>query len=97
MLELPRALPRELYNSACIEDAVIQAAMQPWAAMECIQLGSGRQLVQMETLNLGKLQVVRETQLASVQKGGVYPSGLLHAILLHPCTQLSFLRAGCRE
>ncbi|MGP9799525.1 helix-turn-helix domain-containing protein [Rheinheimera sp. NSM] len=62
--------------SAHIEDAATQAAMQPWIAMECYQLSHGRCLAKMDTLSLGGQQVVRETQLAAVQKLGVTPPGL---------------------
>lgn len=63
------------YNSVCIEDAAIQAAMQPWVVMECYQLSPGKQLAHMETLDIGAQQVVRETQLAAVQKVGITPKG----------------------
>lgn len=62
--------------SAHIEDPATQAAMQPWIAMECYQLSPGQRLAQMDTFSLGKQQIVRETQLAAVQKLGVTPRGL---------------------
>jgi AraC family ethanolamine operon transcriptional activator len=60
-------------HSATIEDATTQASMQPWANMECYQLSSGKELVKMDIIDLGSQQVVRESQLASVQKIGVTP------------------------
>ena len=87
-------LGRELYNSACIEDAATQAALQPWAAMECYQLGPGRQLAQMETFNLGRQQVVRETQLASVQKLGFTPPGFCTLSYCTPAPNFRFSALG---
>jgi AraC family ethanolamine operon transcriptional activator len=56
-----------------VDDATIQAAMQPWVEMECFQLSPGKQLAQMESLDLGGQQIVRESQAAAVQKVGVTP------------------------
>ncbi|HEY7884592.1 MAG TPA: helix-turn-helix domain-containing protein [Cellvibrionaceae bacterium] len=82
------------YSSAYIDDAAIQAALQPWAAMECYQLGSGRHLAQMEVLNLGRQQVVRETQLASVQKLGVTPPGFCTLSYCTPAPNFRFSELG---
>jgi AraC family transcriptional regulator, ethanolamine operon transcriptional activator len=61
-------------HSATIEDATIQALMQPWANMECYQLSSGTKLAKMDIIDLGSQQIVRESQLASVQKVGLTPT-----------------------
>ncbi|MBU1297377.1 MAG: helix-turn-helix domain-containing protein [Gammaproteobacteria bacterium] len=61
-------------HSATVEDATIQASMQPWANMECYQLSSGKTLAKMDIIDLGRQQVVRESQLATVQKVGVTPA-----------------------
>lgn len=60
-------------RSQDIEDAAIQAALQPWVVMECYQLSPGNQLSKMDILDLGNQQIVRETQSAAVQKLGVTP------------------------
>ncbi len=62
--------------STAIDDAAIQAAMQPWIEMECYQLGYGKRLAQMDVLDMGAQQVVRESQSAAVQKLGVTPPDL---------------------
>ncbi|PTU74696.1 helix-turn-helix domain-containing protein [Pseudomonas mangrovi] len=67
---------RQLLLSAKVEDASIQAALQPWIEMECYQLGRGQQLAQMEILDLGSQHIVRESQTAAVQKLGVMPANL---------------------
>lgn len=56
-----------------IEDAAVQAAMQPWVEMECYQLSPGKRLAKMDILDLGSQQIVRESQVAAVQKLGVTP------------------------
>jgi len=63
-------------NSAVIEDPAVQAAMQPWVEMECYQLSRGEQLSQMDCLDFGNQQIVRESQHAAIQKQGVMPSNL---------------------
>ena len=50
--------------------------MQPWIEMECYQLGCGQQLAQIDSLDLGSQQIVRESQTAAVQKLGVMPANL---------------------
>lgn len=62
--------------SVKIEHAAVQASTQPWIEMECYQLSPGKQLAQMETLDLGGQQVVRESQVAAVQKLGITPPDL---------------------
>lgn len=61
-------------RSTTIEYAAAQAAMQPWVTMECYQLSRGKQVSQMDTLDLGGLQVVRERQFAAIQKLGATPA-----------------------
>ena len=63
-------------RSIVVEAAEMQAAMQPWVVMECYQLGRGRRLGQMDSLDLGSQQVVREHQDVAVQKMGVTPPNL---------------------
>ncbi|WP_048646996.1 helix-turn-helix domain-containing protein [Nitratireductor soli] len=63
-------------RSAAIEDAAVQASMQPWIGMECYQLSRGRWLAHMDSLDLGSQQVVRERQDAAVQKLGITPTNL---------------------
>ena len=60
-------------RSAVIEAAATQAAMQPWVEMECYQLGRGKRLTQMDSLDLGSQQIVREHQQVAVQKLGITP------------------------
>ncbi|PVB62324.1 helix-turn-helix domain-containing protein [Labrenzia sp. 011] len=60
-------------RSTIIESAATQAAMQPWVAMECYQLSRGKQVSQMDSLDLGRVQVVREQQFAAIQKLGITP------------------------
>ena len=63
-------------NSIIIEDPAVQAAMQPWIEMECYQLSQGAQLSQMDSLDFGNQQIVRETQQAAIQKQGIMPTNL---------------------
>ena len=63
-------------HSATIESAATQAALQPWVEMECYQLSRGKQLSQMDTLDLGPMQIVRERQLAAIHKLGATPADL---------------------
>ncbi len=50
--------------------------MQPWISMECFQLSTGKRLAQIDCLDLGHLQVVRERQCSTVQKLGATPADL---------------------
>jgi AraC family ethanolamine operon transcriptional activator len=70
--------------------------MQPWIEMECYQLGSGKQLAQMDILDLGAQQIVRESQSAAVQKLGVTPPDLctLSYCTPEPSFRFSELGAG---
>lgn len=63
-------------RSEVIHFAGDQAAMQPWIGMECYQLGRGKTLAQMDCLDLGAQQLVRETQTAAIQKLGMTPANL---------------------
>ncbi|WP_299810676.1 helix-turn-helix domain-containing protein [uncultured Roseibium sp.] len=60
-------------RSEIIENAAAQAAMQPWVTMECYQLSRGKQVSQMDSLDLGRVQIVREHQFAAIQKLGITP------------------------
>ena len=59
--------------SAQIEEPALQERLQPWVEIECYQLSDGRILSQMDTLDLGSLKIVRESQHASIQKLGITP------------------------
>ncbi|WP_180897810.1 helix-turn-helix domain-containing protein [Martelella soudanensis] len=63
-------------RSSVLTCAADQAAMQPWIDMECFQLGIGRTVCRMETIDFGSQQVVQEDQAASVQKIGATPANL---------------------
>ncbi|WP_169798711.1 AraC family transcriptional regulator [Falsihalocynthiibacter arcticus] len=63
-------------RTATIEDAEVQAMMQPWIGMECFQLSRGRLVANIQSLDFGSCQIVRETQYAAVQKIGVTPTNL---------------------
>lgn len=69
----PSVMPLGNVCSTVIEAAATQAAMQPWVEMECYQLGRGKRLAQMDSLDLGSQQVVRERQEVAVQKLGITP------------------------
>lgn len=62
--------------STTVDDASMQAAIQPWIGMEFYQLSRGKQVAQVDILDLGSQQIVRESQQASVQKLGATPSDL---------------------
>jgi len=61
-------------QSAPIEDPSVQATMQPWVEMECYQLSGGRKLAEMDTLDIGTQQIVRERQAIPVHKLGHTPA-----------------------
>ncbi|QIB33715.1 helix-turn-helix domain-containing protein [Ancylobacter pratisalsi] len=63
-------------SSTVIEDAAIQAALQPDFSMQCYQLSPGRQVARMDRLGLGRQQIVCERQDAAVQKLGATPANL---------------------
>jgi len=60
-------------RSARLKDASVQAAMQPWIGMKCLQLSSGLDVADFKALDLGDQQVVRERQHVAVQKFGTTP------------------------
>lgn len=60
-------------RSTAAEDPARQASEQPWVEMECYQLGAGGTLAQIEILDFGNQQLVRETQAATVLKVGATP------------------------
>lgn len=66
------------FRSVVAEDATVQASAQSWVPMECYQLTNGSRVAQMDILDLGPQQLVRERQEAAVQKLGAMPKG--------PCT-----------
>ncbi|WP_373018372.1 helix-turn-helix domain-containing protein [Thiomicrorhabdus sp.] len=67
---------RNGFYSAVIEDSSVQASMQSWIEMDCYQLSRGSRIAQMDCLDLGNQQIVRESQQAAVQKQGVTPPNL---------------------
>jgi len=69
-------IPYKGRRSITAEDSAMQAAAQPWIGLECYQLSRGKQLAQIEALDLGHQQVVRERQHAAVQKLGVTPANV---------------------
>lgn len=73
LAEGPITMTGSGFRSTVVDDAAIQAAMQPWVEMECYQLSPGKRLAQMESLDLGGQQIVRESQAAAVQKVGITP------------------------
>lgn len=84
-------------RSTVIEDASVQASMQPWIEMECYQLGRGRQLTQMDSLDFGSHQIVRERQVAAVQKLGITPANLCTLSYCTPDPRFRFSELGASE
>ncbi|TCK28856.1 AraC family ethanolamine operon transcriptional activator [Ancylobacter aquaticus] len=82
--------------STLIEHADHQAALQPWIPMECIQLGRGHILAQLDSLDLNCQQVVRERQQAAIQKFGLTPFNIctLSYCTPNPAFRFSELGAG---
>jgi len=72
----PRAEAGTRSCSTPIEDVAVQAELQPWIPFECLQMGRGNRVAQMETLDLGGRQIVRERQAVPVQKLGVTPADI---------------------
>ena len=68
-----RAINGNGLRSTTIENATAQATMQPWVSMECYQLSRGSRVSQMNTLDLGCLQIVQEHQHVAIQKLGSTP------------------------
>lgn len=83
--------------SSTVEDPSMQAALQPWIAMECYQLGRGRELAQMESLDLGNYQIVRESQTVAVQKLGAMPTNLCTLSYCTPDPNFRFSDLGAHE
>lgn len=86
-------------HSRQIDDADMQAAMQPWIAMDCFQLSHGRQLAHVDSLNFGRQQIVRECQDAAVQKIGIMPPNLCTVSYCTPAPTFRFseLNAGSAD
>lgn len=84
-------------RSTVIEDASAQASMQHWIEMECYQLSRGRQLAQMDILDLGNHQIVQERQVAAVQKLGVTPANLCTLSYCTPDPSFRFSELGASE
>lgn len=80
----------EWLRSARIEDVSVQAAMQPWIGMEYFQLSRGRQVADIQSLNLGAFQVVRERQCVAVQKLGTTPANLCTISFCTPAPAFRF-------
>ena len=80
-----------------IEAAATQAAMQPWTSMECYQLGRGKRLAQMESLDLGSQQIVREHQEVAVQKLGITPPNFCTVSCCTPDPAFRFSELGADD
>ncbi|WP_339892810.1 hypothetical protein [uncultured Devosia sp.] len=65
-----RAINGNGLRGTTIENATAQATMQPWVAMERYQLSRGSRVSQLNTLDLGCLQIVQEHQHVAIQKLG---------------------------
>lgn len=83
-------IPENNVCSRAIESAATQAAMQPWVAMECYQLGRGKHLAQMDCLDLGNRRIVREQQKVAIQKLGVAPPNLCTVSCCSPDLRFRF-------
>lgn len=83
-------------SSAAIEDAAVQAAMQPWVPMECYQLGRGKLLGRIDCIDLESRRIVREQQLVAVQKLGATPANFctISCCTRDPTFRFSELRAS---
>lgn len=97
--EISNVAPGQGLLSTIVEDASIQASLQPWIAMEYYQLGQGRgrQLALMDCLDLGSQQIVRESQVAAVQKLGVTPSNLCTLSYCTPDPSFRFSEFGAGQ
>ncbi len=89
--------PTPTLLSTIVDEACVQAALQPWIAMECYQLGQGRELALMESLDLGSYQIVRESQMAAVQKLGKMPANLCTLSYCTPDPNFRFSELGADE
>lgn len=58
-----------------LNDASLQAQAQPWADLDCRQIGPGHRVGLFSCIDLGPLRLVRETQDAAVHKVGAMKSG----------------------
>jgi AraC family ethanolamine operon transcriptional activator len=56
-----------------VPDASLQSGLQPWIPFECLQVGLGQVVAEVDSVDAGAFQIVRERQLAGVQKLGVTP------------------------
>jgi AraC family ethanolamine operon transcriptional activator len=83
-------------KSTLIEDVAEQTALQPWVEMEFFQIGRGRQVGRMESVDLNAQQIVREHQNVAVQKIGVTPANLctISCCGMDPDFRFSELHAG---
>lgn len=86
--------PRFALQSVTIYDASQQADLQPWANMECYQLGRGSQLSKVDCLDLGRQQIVRERQFAPIQKLGITPANFCTASYCTPNPGFRFSELG---
>jgi len=84
-------------RSVAVEDASTQATLQPWIDMACYQLSPGTQLAQMDCLDLGSQQVVRERQAATVQKLGITPPNLCTISYCTPAPAFRFSELGASD
>jgi len=86
------------FRSVTAGDATAQAAHQAWVPMECYQLTDGNRVAQLDILDLGSRQLVRERQAAAVQKLGATPKGLCTLSLSRtPAVRFSEIRENDPE
>ena len=86
-----------MIQSTHVEDPAQQARLQPWVEMECYQLSFGRQVAQMHSLDLGSQKIVRERQVASVQKLGFAPADLCTVSMANIGTETRFTEQLCEH
>ncbi len=84
-------------RSLVVEAAEVQASMQPWFEMECYQLSRGNRLSQIDYLDLGSQQIVRESQDAAIHKLGATSANLCTVSCCTPRPGFRFSEVSSRE
>ncbi|PXA05627.1 hypothetical protein DDZ13_01775 [Coraliomargarita sinensis] len=86
----------EPVKSIVIEDVAEQRAMQPWVDMEFFQMGRGKRVGRMASVDLAAQQVVQEKQDVAVQKLGVMPDNIctVSCCAFDPDFRFSEIQAG---
>ena len=87
---------KEPVKSIVIEDVSEQRAMQPWVDMEFFQMGRGRKVGRMASVDLAAQQIVQEKQDVAVQKLGVMPENIctVSCCAFDPDFRFSEIQAG---